>query len=214
MNLPQNISLTVLLILLLANSLDAQDFKGKIIAGINSSQIEGDRLKGYNKPGLVLGIGAAFPINSEWSIEPELLYAQKGSRSSQNEQALNGKIETIALTYIDLPIIVNYKLREDLVLQAGLSPNYLIGAEIDPGTNIGFQNARSQFRDYDICISGGAEYIAWETIGLNIRWNYSLLPFNLVEDNSNLNLINNPLYGFTGMFNNYLQFSVRYYVNL
>lgn len=192
----------------------AQNFKARIIAGINASQVEMDQLTGFNKPGLVVGAGASFPFNEMWSLEPEILFSQKGAQSSQQEVARRGRLEVIALNYIDLPIIVNMKVQEDLVLQGGISPNILLSAEVDDGTGRGFYNARSTFKDYDLTFCLGAEYLAWERWGFNVRWNYSILPFNNVEDGSNLNLVNNPLYGYTGTFNNVLSFSVRYYINL
>lgn len=203
-----------MLVLLLPIWAKAQNFKGRVILGINASQVEYDALRGYNLPGLVGGIGASFPLDEHWSLEPEILYSQKGSRSSQEEIALRGRQEVIALSYLDLPIIVNYKLSDDLVLQGGLSPNVLLDAQIDDGTGRGFYNARSTFNDYDLTLCLGAEYLAFERLGLNVRWSYSALPFNKVQDTSNLNTVNNPLIGYTGTFNNVLSFSLRYYVNL
>lgn len=206
--------LMISLMLGMGMKLQAQEFKAKLIGGLYASQIEGDKLVGFNKPGLVGGVGASFPLGDSWSLEPEILYSQKGSRSSEQEQLRFNRTETIALDYIEMPLIANYKLRDDLVFQFGLSPNLLINAQVDDGLGRGFQNTRSQFRDWDFCSVLGAEYILYERWGLNIRWVYTLFPVNTVEDSSNLNAVNPPLYGYTGMFNNALLFSARYYINL
>jgi hypothetical protein len=193
-----------------SNPASAQRFVGKVIAGISANQIEGDKLVGFNQPGFFGGIGAAFPLSEEWGIEPQLLFSMKGSRSSEQEQLRFGVIQEIRLNYVELPIMLNYNLREDLTLQGGISPNVLLSASVDNGTNLGPENRRSEFKSYDLCVSLGAQYVVFDGFGVGIRWTYSMLPFNTVEDASNLSLVNNPLYGYTGMFNNSLQFSAMY----
>ena len=62
----------------------SQRFIGSIIAGANASQVEGDDVRGYKKAGFVGGASVMIALDKkmQWFATVELLYTQKGSRSS------------------------------------------------------------------------------------------------------------------------------------
>lgn len=135
----------------------AQQFTGKIIAGINGGQIDGDGLSGFNRPGLLAGFGASFQINQKLSIGPEFLYSPKGAQVTldQIEKGIYPYALKYKLRYADLPIIVTYKIRPSFRILGGLSFSYLISAEIDPVTNQEPYDARQFFTPFDYMILAG-----------------------------------------------------------
>ena len=62
----------------------SQRFIGSVIAGANASQVEGDDVRGYKKAGFVGGASVMIALDKkmQWFATVELLYSQKGSRSS------------------------------------------------------------------------------------------------------------------------------------
>ena len=72
-------------LLLFAGAVNAQRFKGEVIAGFNISQVDGDEVYGYSKFGANTGLGVMLPFsfkkNGErnWAVSMEMLWHQKGS---------------------------------------------------------------------------------------------------------------------------------------
>lgn len=187
----------------------AQRFTGKLILGINGAQLDGDGFGGFYRGGLLAGFGADFPINDRLSIGPEFLYSGKGSQVTLDQMEQMGLPRVIyKLNYIDIPIILTYKVRPSFRVLAGFSINYLLQAEIDNGSNLGFIDQRKLFNDFDYQVLAGMEYEVFDNIWLQGRWSYSALSINKVGPTS-------P--GFPsitgqrgGYFNNLLQFSLRF----
>lgn len=190
------------------DSTQAQRFTGKIIAGINGAQIDGDGFSGFNYGGFMGGAGAAFQLNEEWSIGPEILYSMKGSRTTLEQMDMGLPRIIYRLNYVDVPIILTYKVRESFRCMAGLGVNYLITAKIDNGSNLGFVDSKRLFRDFDYQCSIGMEYEVFDAVWIQGRWSYSMVSTNAVGTQS----IGFP--SVTGMrggfFNNLLQFSLRF----
>jgi hypothetical protein len=205
--------LAILLLTFFSLTVQAQRFKGKIIGGINGAQIDGDGFGGFNRGGLLAGFGAAFKIDDHWSIGPEFLYSGKGSQVTLDQVNELGLAPIkYKLNYIEIPVIVSYKVRPSFGALAGLSFNYLLNAKIDPGTNQQEYDAMFLFKRMDYQVLIGLEYEVFDNVCLQGRWSYSAISINAVGPTS-------P--GFPtvtgqrgGLFNNLLQFSLRFDLNL
>lgn len=191
----------------------AQHFEGKIVLGLNASQIDGDGLSGFNKAGALFGVAAAFPFNEKFSIEPQLLFSQKGSKSSNDELDKGYPYIIFRTSYLELPVLLNYQVSNspELHLQGGLSFNYLLSASVDNGTNLGFVDAQDSFNQLDLCGQLGFEYRIASRWGLHVRHSYSLKNMNknwlyIFPSNPNANIRSNA-------YNNTLSFSLRYLLN-
>ncbi|MFT5512298.1 MAG: hypothetical protein ACI8SE_000696, partial [Bacteroidia bacterium] len=101
----------------------AQFFKASLIGGGNFAQVDGDHIGGYNKLGLVAGIGIQHDIDDTKSVGFELLYAQKGSKLVNDPDATIQPIYIIKSTYIDFPLVYTQKLPtvDQLSFHTGLS---------------------------------------------------------------------------------------------
>ncbi|MCH8318059.1 MAG: PorT family protein [Bacteroidetes bacterium] len=200
--------LFIILILQIYHSATAQNFKGKIILGINGSQVDGDRLSGYDKPGILFGAGTEYLLNENVGLQGEILFSQKGSKSTKKDLVYF----ILRINYLEIPLLLNYHLSipsigtktgtsSGLLLQAGISFDYLISAKLDDGD--GFADRQETLKNFDYCYNIGFGYDVTENINLNIRFTYSILPINITAVN------NLPANRF-GLFNNTLSFTFRY----
>ena len=101
-----------LLVLFLGVNLSAQEFFGGLILGGDVSQVGGDARGGYNKIGLVGGAFAGLNLSSDFDVQMELKYIQKGSYSTEVENWPAFDPFLIKLDYIDLPIVFAYNLNK------------------------------------------------------------------------------------------------------
>lgn len=124
-----------LLVLFLGVNLSAQEFFGGLILGGDVSQVGGDARGGYNKIGLVGGAFAGLNLSSDFDVQMELKYIQKGSYSTEVENWPAFDPFLIKLDYIDLPIVFAYNLNKVnindinmkwLKFELGLSFDFLV----------------------------------------------------------------------------------------
>lgn len=124
-----------LLVLFLGVNLSAQEFFGGLILGGDVSQVGGDARGGYNKIGIVGGAFAGLNLSSDFDVQMELKYIQKGSYSTEVENWPAFDPFLIKLDYIDLPIVFAYNLNKVnindinmkwLKFELGLSFDFLI----------------------------------------------------------------------------------------
>jgi hypothetical protein len=122
-------------VLFLGVNLSAQEFFGGLILGGDVSQVGGDARGGYNKIGLVGGAFAGLNLSSDFDVQMELKYIQKGSYSTEVENWPAFDPFLIKLDYIDLPIVFAYNLNKVnindinmkwLKFELGLSFDFLI----------------------------------------------------------------------------------------
>lgn len=186
----------------------SQNFSGRLILGMNGSQIDGDGMSGYYKPGLVSGIGVRFPISEKISIGPEIMYSMKGSKASFDQVTKFGYPRIIyRLNYIDLPIVADYRISGGIQAEAGLSYGRLLNAKLDNGTNLGFVDVPYLFNKSDFQLLLGLKYEIFDNLWLSGRVLYSVVSTNALGiSNVNYGLFGVPSRG--GFFNNLLQFSL------
>ena len=98
----------------------AQNFYGGIILGGTTSQVGGDARGGYHKAGIVGGAFAGLNLSSDFDIQMEMKYIQKGSYSTDFENYPADPF-LIKLDYVDLPIVMSYNLNKINVNNINLS---------------------------------------------------------------------------------------------
>jgi hypothetical protein len=191
-------------------ALNAQNFSGKLLLGINGSQIDGDGMSGYYQGGLAAGVGVRFPISEKVSVGPEILYSMKGSRASLDQINELGYPRIIyRLNYLDIPLVVEYRQSRAIQLEMGLSVNYLLASKLDNGTNLGFVEVDYLFNKMDFQLLGGLKYRLFDDCWLSGRLLYSVISTNKLGLTSfNYGLAGSPSRG--GFFNNVLQFTLSY----
>lgn len=115
--------LAIINVLIFSSYISAQTFDGYATAGGVVSQIDGDRLGGYNKIGLTLGLGIKREFSPEWAGRLEIGYIQKG-KGTFNES--DGSTYKTALHYMEIPVLAQYTLTPQWSIESGLSLAYLL----------------------------------------------------------------------------------------
>lgn len=200
--------LFLILNFLISNS---QDFNGGIFAGFSGSQIDGDTYAGYNKLGLVTGAFVNRDLSQRINLQFEMLYIQKGARENPNPDALNPSLYCIDLKYIELPLLVRYKLykfQEKVTLEAGLS-----GAVLIKTTNKSDNYTLTEpYKKSDFSTNIGVNYKILDNLSINLRYIYSLFfaPIRTTNENAKWMFLW-PLYiSIPGQYNNVLALTLRY----
>lgn len=131
---------------------------GVMLSG--TALIEPDTLENLSdtKVSYLLGGFMTIPINSKFSIQPELLYANKGSENFYNH-------------YVNLPIMLQYELIDRLSIEAGPEIGYLLASY--SGSSFG-NTRRHDFEDFDISINVGVSYALLDRLNIGLRYNMGI----------------------------------------
>ena len=167
-------SILAIMISLIACSCLGQRFQGGVMLGLAATQIDGDNLGGYNKPGIRGGGWVNTPLSENLILQLELEFIQKGSKISQQE--LKKEIYYHArLNYIQAPVLVRTSLMDRLTGGAGIAGSYLITA-LEDRRGSGFVNPIEPFDQFELSGLIELSYRLTEDLYGNVRFNYSLLP--------------------------------------
>lgn len=84
-------------------------FKATTFAGINFSQIDGDRQQGYRHVAGSLGLEGSIYIRPDFDISVQLMYNQKGAKPNpEDKNRQNITLNTFALDYSEVALLFNY----------------------------------------------------------------------------------------------------------
>ena len=187
-------------------SIQAQDFGGGVILGLSTSQVGGDDLAGFHKAGLLLGVFANKSITELLSFQMEMTYIQKGSNNPNmnNVEHPNYSKQDISLSYIEVPLLLQYNQSDKLKIEGGVLTAYLVDGHYND-FNGKMPNEPNPFISYDIGLLLGIDYKYSENISLNTRIGNSILPIGS-ED------YENQVYNSSkkGKYNSVLSFALHY----
>jgi hypothetical protein len=80
-----------------------------ILAGANSATIGGSDADGADRrTGFVAGVYLVKPIAAGISLRPELLYSQKGAKTTIVDEDVSAKAE-LKLSYVDVPVLLQFE---------------------------------------------------------------------------------------------------------
>lgn len=150
-----------------------QTFQGFGSIGLNASQIDGDKLAGFDKLGLHVGIGINVDVKPLWSVGLEFQYNQKGASSSKFFNA--DKDIKIDLNYVDVPLIVNFKdwLIEDKgYYKVNMHTGVIFSRLINKSTNFDlFRPGVDALSDTNYGYVLGVGYNFTRRLGITLRYN-------------------------------------------
>ena len=189
---------------------DERTFRGGLAAGLNFSQVDGDRYFGYNKAGLHLGGFVQMRLGQQIRLQMEILYTQKGSHGfAVAETPIAGtqvSLCHIGLSYTEVPVVVQYQ-RGRMMAEAGAAWAYLLRTNewiLEPQA-LYIDATGNRFNNTDVnCVLGVARKFNQRWL-VNARFQYSLAAIRPPE--------RVPVgygYGTQGQFNNMLTVRVLY----
>lgn len=173
----------------------AQKFVGSVIFGGNTTQIEGDELKGFRKFGFNAGASVSLALNKKetWFTTVELIYTQKGSHRKALVDSMryfntenidksvpyNEKVKYhVSLDYVEVPLLVHYEdHRANWGIGLGFSWGRLVRVkELENGyTLLTDLNSKTYKRD-DWSAIVDVKFSIYKNLKFNIRFQHSIVP--------------------------------------
>ncbi len=174
------------------------------MGGLAATQLDGDNLGGYNKPGVRFGGWVNTRIKPNMILQLELEYIQKGSKISDAELERQ-KYYHCRLNYIQVPLLAKTTLLPRLEGEAGIAASYLTRSLEDKDGG-GFLEASPDFTQFELSGLVGIGYQLLENLSVSVRFNYSLLPVREHPGDQTYWLDR-------GQFNNAMLFSLYYQID-
>ena len=145
-----------------ANAQHAFGIKG----GVNIANLSG--FEGNSRVSAHAGVFLHHTINSVWCFQPELLFSGEGQRYFDN-----GGERTLALDYLQLPLMVQYYVVPQFYLEAGPQVGVLLSAQ-DKGDETAHLNVKDDFSAAQIALALGAGFKATDQVIIYGRYNFGL----------------------------------------
>ncbi|HTJ50929.1 MAG TPA: porin family protein [Cyclobacteriaceae bacterium] len=162
-----------------------------IKGGVNFSNLYIDNVERENlKIGVNAGFFAKFPIVRGISIQPEILYSNKGAKDRYQSTVRGSGEYRFNLNYVETPLLLVFNLTKNLNINGGAYAAYLVSANVKDvnhdGTITGVTNLNSSnFNRFDYGLVAGVG-VDIQKATLGARYNYGLknvgLPGSLSGD--------------------------------
>lgn len=161
----------------------AQSFDGGLIAGVVTSQIDGDGYAGFHQLGCTAGVFGRIPTDGPSSWQLELKYSLYGAHSDSKEVDYGMNPMSIRLHYTEIPIMFRYNLSEFningkgldfITLELGLSGDFLIRGTQSASFEEQFDN--DAWLLFSVTGNFGIQFDLNDRLGINIRSMNNITP--------------------------------------
>jgi len=164
--------LAVVTVLGFAN-VNAQEIKFGAKGGLNFASVSGDNTKGIGAvTSFNFGVISEIPISDKFSFQPELMYSGQG-------YDFNDK--TIALSYLNFPLMGKYYVTKGFSVEAGPQVGFLFSAKNDK------TDVKDYFNTVDFGVNFGLGYKLGNGLNFGARYNLGLTDINNVAKSSSKN---------------------------
>lgn len=151
-------------------SVNAQEIKFGAKGGLNFATVGGDNTKGIDYvTSFNFGVLSEIPISEKFSFQPEIMYSGQGYSFNDN---------TIALSYLNIPLMGKYYVTKGLSLEAGPQIGFLLSAKNEK------INVKDSFNTFDFGVNFGLGYKLDNGLNFGARYNLGLTDINNVEGSS------------------------------
>jgi len=133
----------------------AQGFHLGVKGGANIVKVDGKQFDEEYQYGYNLGAFAEIGLSSKWAIQPEVLWNQTNYKTGDEFKDLyTGGTNNFKgkLSYLSIPLLLNFKPSKLLTLQAGPQFGILINQDEDL-----FTNGKEAFKSGDFSMLGGVQ---------------------------------------------------------
>ena len=149
--------LSLALTVMICSTVKSQSFHLGLKGGTTIGKISGQSFSEKFNYGYHLGGFAEIGLSKKLSIQPEVLFNQINTDTSSQFRKIYtslsaSNLSNIKLSYLSIPIILNYKVSNFLSLQAG--PQF--GILMDQNKSL-FQNGQSAFKKGNLSMLGGLQ---------------------------------------------------------
>ena len=150
-----------------------------IKGGLNLTNLSSDNFTdNHLKAGFNVGIFSKIPVTPGFSIQPELLYSLKGSKTKYNNFVEGSGEYRFNLGYVELPILAVVNLTKNFSIHLGGYGAYLTNANVKDVNNNGTIQSitdlnANDFNRWDFGLAGGLGFDI-ENFTIGARYNYGL----------------------------------------
>mgnify|MGYP001569095309 CR=1 FL=1 len=182
----------------------AQDFNGGLKAGIDFSQVDGDRQEGYHKGGLIFGGFVSRKLSPRLNWQLEMIYIMKGSKKGADSLRGIYDYKRIGLNYVEMPMVMQVWYEKfKLYFEGGLSFGVLISSKEEDEN--GTTTLIGPFNPFEFGLVAGASFIATPQLSASARFGYSILPIA-----NQAIVVGGKTYG--GSYNNLIELTLNYLI--
>lgn len=148
-----------------------------IKGGLNISNLYLDNVNDQNaRLGFHAGVYGQILSSETFAIQPELLFSTKGAKANYSGLIINQDV-SYNLNYIDLPVLLVFKLGETVEIHAGAYASYLLSANISYEGNAanGVKEVnKNSLKSFDYGLAGGLG-MNFGNVQVGARYNYGLV---------------------------------------
>jgi hypothetical protein len=147
--------------------------------GANLSNLYAEEVSDNNlKLGPALGFYGKIPVTKGLSLQPELLYSNKGAKATYNNFVLGRGEYRFNLHYVEVPLLAVINLAPNFNIQAGPYAGYLAGANVKDMNEDGTINGTAElnaenFNRFDYGVAAGFG-IDLKNTTIGARYHYGL----------------------------------------
>ena len=151
-----------------------REIKGVLILGMNLSQVDGDEVYGFYKPGFNTGVGALLPLGKGFGFSVETLYSQRGAykKHSVAGDSTGLPYYHLKLDYLEVPVF--FMFEDKHIWSIGLGGSYgrrVHYREVERGIPMDSAGQYSK-DDFDVLVD--LQLRVWRHLKVNLRYSYSL----------------------------------------
>jgi hypothetical protein len=151
-------------------NVNAQKIKFGVKGGLNFANISGDNTKNADLvTSFNFGVLSEIPISDKFSFQPELMYSGQGYSFNDN---------TVALSYLNIPLMGKYYLTKGFSVEAGPQIGFLLAAKNEK------VNVKDSFNTVDFGVNFGLGYKLENGLNFGVRYNLGLTDINNVDNSS------------------------------
>ncbi|WP_166924885.1 porin family protein [Flavobacterium poyangense] len=154
-------------------NVNAQKIKFGAKGGLNFASVSGDDTKGIDAvTAFNFGVLSEIPISDTFSFQPEVMYSGQGYSFNDN---------TVALNYLNIPLMGKYYLTKGFSIEAGPQVGFLLSAKNEK------TDVKKSFNTFDFGVNFGLGYKLDNGLNFGARYNLGLTDINNVEGSSSKN---------------------------
>ena len=177
-------------------------------AGLSPAQVHGDAYSGFNKVGVIGGLGVQNTINKQHSLSLSFWFIQKGAQKNPKPDKGDYNAYYLNLNYLEVPFLYTYT-QQKYLFDVGLSAGYLINYyEADQNMNY---TGKFPFEKFEYSVKIGLGYKINEKWFVNFRSSNSFITIRPNRTKQAIYYNNILARTFNkGYYNNILEFTIGY----
>lgn len=144
-----------------------QTFRGALVGGFNLSQLDGDKLGGYNQIGFNAGARVSTQFSERWGWSLQLLFSQEGSSRTRDDDP-SSIYDKIRLNFVQVPVLFHFRDWK-FEVDAGLVYGRLVNYKVIDFTGVDISD-NQDYRPNSFSVLAGLTFWSSEKIGWNFRW--------------------------------------------